>query len=93
MIQNALLQIYTTTFQKLRQGNNMRNISRLRVTSIHGYQRIDGFHINLLRAFDRGMIGVDADYRVVVSRYIHEDDKQAYGLKQLAGTRLYLPID
>ena len=68
----------------------MRNISRLRVTSIHGYQLIDVCPINLLRAFDIGMIGVDADYRVVVSRYIHEDEKQAYGLKQLAGTRLYL---
>lgn len=92
--------------------NHTCSISRMRVTSTHGYQLIDacpikpfslsnddtvanGFALcpNLHRAFDRGMIGVDADYRVVVSRYIHEDEKQAYGLTQLAGVPLYLPMD
>lgn len=92
--------------------NHTCSISRMRVTSTHGYQLIDACHIkpfslsnddtvtngfalcpNLHRAFDRGMIGVDADYRVVVSRYIHEDEKQAYSLTQLAGVRLYLPME
>ena len=87
------------------------SISRMCVTSTHGYQLIDACHIkpislsnddtvtngfalcpNLHRAFDRGMIGVDANYRVLVSRYIHEDEEQAYGLKQLAGRELYLPM-
>ena len=38
------------------------------------------------------MIGVDADYRVVVSRYITEDESSVFGLKQWVGTRLYLPM-
>ena len=47
---------------------------------------------NLHRAFDRGIIGVDENYRVVVSRYIKEDATVSYSLKALAGTKLYLPM-
>ena len=45
---------------------------------------------NLHRAFDRGIIGVDKHYRVVISRYITEDETRAYSLKQLMGIELYL---
>jgi putative restriction endonuclease len=91
--------------------NHTCSITRMRVTSSHGYQLIDACHIkpislsnddtvsngfalcpNLHRAFDRGIIGVDADYRVVVSRHITEDDSTAYNLKTLKGTPLYLPM-
>lgn len=87
------------------------SISRMRVTSSHGYQLIDACHIkpisisnddtvsngfalcpNLHRAFDRGIIGIDATYRVVVSRHIKEDDAVMYSLKALAGAQLYLPM-
>ncbi len=100
-------------FKKLipRLYNQTCSISRMRVTSSHGYQLIDACHIkpislsnddtvsngfalcpNLHRAFDRGIIGIDATYRVVVSRHIKEDDAVAYSLKALAGTQLYLPM-
>ncbi len=87
------------------------SISRMRVTSTHGYQLIDACHIKpislsnddtvsngfalcptLHRAFDRGVIGVDENYRVVVSRYIREEETETYSLNALAGTPLYLPM-
>lgn len=90
---------------------NTCSITRMCVTSSHGYQLIDACHIkpislsnddtvsngfalcpNLHRAFDRGIIGVDENYRVVVSRYIKEDATVSYSLKALAGTKLYLPM-
>ena len=90
---------------------NTCSITRMCVTSSHGYQLIDACHIkpislsnddtvsngfalcpNLHRAFDRGMIGVDENYRVVVSRYIKEDATVSYSLKALAGIKLYLPM-
>jgi putative restriction endonuclease len=91
--------------------NHTCSISRMRVTSTHGYQLIDACHIkpisisnddtvsngfalcpNLHRAFDRGIIGVDENYRVVVSRHIREEETVAYSLNALVGTRLYLPM-
>ena len=47
---------------------------------------------NLHRAFDRGMIGIDEKYRVIVSRHIKEEETLSYSLKALAGTPLYLPM-
>lgn len=47
----------------------------------------------LHRAFDRGMIGIDEHYRVVVSRYIKDDAKDTYSLNVLAGKKLYLPME
>lgn len=91
--------------------NNTCSITRMRVTSSHGYQLIDACHIkpislsyddtvsngftlcpNLHRAFDRGIIGVDEKYRVVVSRHIKEETTLSYSLKALEGTKLYLPM-
>lgn len=46
---------------------------------------------NLHRAFDRGMISVDAEYRVLVSNQFTESADGLYSFKQLAGTRLLLP--
>lgn len=91
--------------------NQTCSITRMRVTSSHGYQLIDACHIkpisisnddsvsngfalcpNLHRAFDRGIIGIDETYRVVVSRHIKEEEALSYSLKALAGTQLYLPM-
>jgi putative restriction endonuclease len=47
---------------------------------------------NLHCAFDRGIIGVDEQYRVVVSRHIKEEATVSYSLKALEGTKLYLPM-
>lgn len=47
---------------------------------------------NLHRAFDRGLITLDAQLRVMVSPAIAEDESNAYALKQLEGKRLNLPF-
>lgn len=47
---------------------------------------------NLHRAFDRGLITVDASLQVLVSATIAEDEQNTYALKRLAGKRLNLPF-
>jgi putative restriction endonuclease len=47
---------------------------------------------NLHRAFDRGLVSIDTDYRILVSNHLTEDEKHPYGLKQLAGKKMLLPI-
>ncbi|GGK73738.1 HNH endonuclease [Rufibacter glacialis] len=47
---------------------------------------------NLHRAFDRGLITIDPQLKVVVSPSIAEDEANAYALKKLAGKRLNLPF-
>ncbi|WP_181304882.1 HNH endonuclease [Rufibacter sp. XAAS-G3-1] len=47
---------------------------------------------NLHRAFDRGLITVDRQLKVVVSPTIAEDEENAYALKKLEGKRLNLPF-
>lgn len=47
---------------------------------------------NLHRAFDRGLIGVDANYKVLVSQSFAEDENNAYSLKALAGKPISLPF-
>jgi len=46
---------------------------------------------NLHRAFDRGLVSIDAEHRILVSTHITEDEKHPYGLKQLAGKKMTLP--
>lgn len=48
---------------------------------------------NLHRAFDKGAIAIDDNYRVIVSRTFTENETSAYSLKALAGTRIDLPKD
>lgn len=48
---------------------------------------------NLHRAFDKGAISIDDDYRVIVSQTFVENEKSAYSLKALAGTQIHLPKD
>jgi putative restriction endonuclease len=46
---------------------------------------------NMHRAFDRGFVSISSDYRIVVSKHIHEDKDHPYGLKQLEGREVILP--
>ena len=46
---------------------------------------------NLHRAFDRGLIGIDEDYRVVVSDSFREEGS-SYGIRPFQGNQIKLPI-
>jgi putative restriction endonuclease len=46
---------------------------------------------NLHRAFDRGLISIDSEYRFLVSSHLIEDDEHPYSLKQLNGKPIHLP--
>lgn len=46
---------------------------------------------NLHRAFDRGLVSVDQDYRILVSRHIRELGEHPYSLKKLEGTKIIIP--
>jgi putative restriction endonuclease len=46
---------------------------------------------NLHRAFDRGLITVDMDYRIITSEHINENGIHPYSLKQLNGKKITLP--
>ncbi|WP_028296296.1 HNH endonuclease [Olivibacter sitiensis] len=46
---------------------------------------------NMHRAFDRGLLSVDGEYRILVSPHVREDESHAYSLAQLAGKRMLLP--
>ena len=46
---------------------------------------------NLHRAFDKGAISVDNDYRVMVSHTFIENENSRYSLKVLAGRQIILP--
>jgi putative restriction endonuclease len=48
---------------------------------------------NLHRAFDKGAISIDDNYRVIVSRTFVENETSSYCLKTLAGTPIGLPKD
>jgi putative restriction endonuclease len=47
---------------------------------------------NLHRAFDRGLISIDNDYRVLVSAHMIENSDHPYSLKQLSGVEIRLPL-
>ncbi|GAB3757254.1 HNH endonuclease [Spirosoma pomorum] len=48
---------------------------------------------NLHRAFDRGMISVDDDFKVIVSKRFTENPSAKYLFGELAGTSLLLPLE
>lgn len=45
----------------------------------------------LHRAFDRGLIGIDEDYKITVSNSFQEDSFSPYNIKQFAGKQIHLP--
>ncbi len=46
---------------------------------------------NLHRAFDRGLVSVDENYKIIVSSHIEEDLAHPYSLRKLAGKTISLP--
>ncbi|MBL1408700.1 HNH endonuclease [Sphingobacterium faecale] len=48
---------------------------------------------NLHRAFDRGIISISDDYRVIVKSNFVENDASPYSIKQFDGARISLPIN
>ncbi|WP_437921500.1 HNH endonuclease [Sphingobacterium sp. LRF_L2] len=46
---------------------------------------------NLHRAFDRGLVSVDSEYRILVSSHVEEDVTHPYSLNQLSGKPIILP--
>ena len=48
---------------------------------------------NLHRAFDKGAISIDDDYRVIISRTFVENESSTHSLKALAGIQIQLPKD
>lgn len=48
---------------------------------------------NLHRVFDRGLISIDENYRVIVSNSFIETEKSNYGVRQFEGSRILLPKD
>jgi len=48
---------------------------------------------NMHRAFDRGLITIDTDYKVRVSDRFIEEAPSPYSIKQFAGKRILLPND
>lgn len=48
---------------------------------------------NLHRAFDRGLVSLTDDYRILVSSHVIEDEKHPYGLNKLRGEAIFLPTN
>ena len=46
---------------------------------------------NLHRAFDRGLVSVDENYRILVSPHVEEDTEHPYSLAKLSGNPIILP--
>lgn len=47
---------------------------------------------NLHRAFDRGLIAVDDNYRVVLSKAFTENENSPFSFKRIDGQQLILPM-
>ena len=46
---------------------------------------------NMHRAFDRGLLSIDENYRILVSEHLTEDKKHPYALASLKGRKIILP--
>lgn len=46
---------------------------------------------NMHRAFDRGLLSVDEDYRIIVSPHFTEDEGHDYGIRKLQGKQINGP--
>ncbi|WP_143053883.1 HNH endonuclease [Parapedobacter koreensis] len=47
---------------------------------------------NMHRAFDRGLLSVDEDYRITVSPHFTEDEGHDYSLRKLQGNPIHYPL-
>lgn len=48
---------------------------------------------NLHRAFDRGLISISKDYRVLIKNNFSEPNRTSYNIKQFENMRIFLPDD
>lgn len=48
---------------------------------------------NLHRAFDRGIVSVDANYQILVSDQLVENENHPYSLEKLRGQQIHLPVE
>ncbi len=46
---------------------------------------------NLHRAFDRGLVGIDENYNIIVSEHVLEDTEHSYGIGRMHGKPMALP--
>jgi len=46
---------------------------------------------NMHRAFDRGLLSVNEDYRIIVSPHFTEDEEHEYSLRKLSGKQIIAP--
>jgi putative restriction endonuclease len=47
---------------------------------------------NLHRVFDRGLVSIDNDYKILISNHITENENHSYSLKALKGRKIGLPF-
>jgi len=47
---------------------------------------------NLHRAYDRGLISIDTNFKVIVSKHFDEDVNNSYSLRKFEGQRIQLPF-
>jgi putative restriction endonuclease len=75
-------------------GHTLIDACHIEPFSLNGNDQItNGLALcpNLHRAFDRGLISVDDQYRVITSPHLREDQSHPYSLGQLHGQPLRLP--
>jgi putative restriction endonuclease len=46
---------------------------------------------NMHRAFDRGLLSISDDYRILVSPHFTEDENHPYSLRKLEGKAIHKP--
>ncbi len=75
-------------------GHTLIDACHIEPFSLNGNDQItNGLALcpNLHRAFDRGLISIDQQYRVITSPHLREDHAHPYSLGQLHGRPLRLP--
>src|SRR5690606_8537617 len=48
---------------------------------------------NMHRAFDRGLLAIDSNYRIQISSSVRDDSQHPYSLQALANRQIVLPRD
>ncbi|MEZ4887541.1 MAG: HNH endonuclease [Chitinophagales bacterium] len=89
---------YTCCISEL-QVSSISNISMIDACHIRQFSETqddtikNGFVLcpNLHRAFDRGLIAISDDYKVLVSNKFEENNKSIYNIKQFEGKKILLP--
>lgn len=71
----------------------MNQLNWIRATNSHQHAN-NGIALcpNLHRAFDRGLVSLDNDYRIMISNHVTENENHFYSLKPLEGRKMRLPF-